>query len=59
MVTKRDGGDTMVTTIVAAVRTFHSKISQESAALAVVSARACHTDHKHGCKALVARLEPR
>ena len=40
MVTNGDGGDTMVTTIVAAVRTFHSKISQDSAALAVASARA-------------------
>ena len=33
-----DGGDT-VTTIVAAVRTFHSKTKQDNAALAVASAR--------------------
>ena len=52
------GGNT-VTTIVAAVRTFHSKTKQDNAALAVASARVPATQITNMGAKLVTRLESR
>ena len=54
-----DGGDTMVTTIVAAVRTFHSETKQDHAMLAVAPVRVPATQITNMGAKLVTRLESR